>query len=129
MILMRNLENITFYHFNINPRFPPFLLYVRCKSGVTFVRRCSRDANFVCVDVGLFDVVHGIKTIVHHFYLLAASGNLFLKYEWCPEKCNLTANNIWKAFMKLRDARKTAKMQIFKALFIFQIKFLHVVSS
>ena len=27
----------------IAPRFPPFLLYVRWKSGVTFVRRCFRD--------------------------------------------------------------------------------------
>ena len=27
-----------------DPRFPPFLLYVRWKSGVTFVRRCFRDA-------------------------------------------------------------------------------------
>ena len=33
-----------FYHFDTNPRFPPFLLYVRWKSGVTFVRRCFRDA-------------------------------------------------------------------------------------
>ena len=32
--------NITFYHFNTNPTFPLFLLYVRCKSGLTFVRRC-----------------------------------------------------------------------------------------
>ena len=26
-----------------DPRFPPFLLYVRCKSGVTFIRRSFRD--------------------------------------------------------------------------------------
>ena len=31
------------YHFDSDPRFPPFLLYVRWKSGVTFVRRCFRD--------------------------------------------------------------------------------------
>ena len=42
MILWRNNH---FYCFNINPRFPPFLLYVMCKSGVTFVRRCFRDNN------------------------------------------------------------------------------------
>ena len=29
--------------FNTNPRFPPCLLYVRCKSGVTFIRRIFRD--------------------------------------------------------------------------------------
>ena len=33
----------TFYHFDSDPRFPPFLLYSRLKSGVTFVRRCFRD--------------------------------------------------------------------------------------
>ena len=32
-----------FFIFNTNPRFPPFLLYVRCKSGVTFIRRSFRD--------------------------------------------------------------------------------------
>ena len=34
-----------FYHFDPNPRFPPFLLYVRWKSRVTFVRRCFRDVS------------------------------------------------------------------------------------
>ena len=43
MILWRNTEN---YHFDSDPRFPPFLLYVRWKSGVTFVRRCFRDIAF-----------------------------------------------------------------------------------
>ena len=33
----------TFYHFDSDPRFPPFLLYVRWEFGVTFVRRCFRD--------------------------------------------------------------------------------------
>ena len=33
-----------FFIFNTNPRFPPFLLYVRCKSGVIFIRRSFRDA-------------------------------------------------------------------------------------
>ena len=36
-------KNINFYHFYSNPRFPPLLRYVRCKSGVTFVRRRFRD--------------------------------------------------------------------------------------
>ena len=39
------MKFFTFYHFDPDPRFPPFLLYVRWKSGVTFVRRCFRDAN------------------------------------------------------------------------------------
>ena len=38
------MKIITFYQFDTctNPRFPPFLLYVRCKFRVTFVRRCFR---------------------------------------------------------------------------------------
>ena len=31
---------INLYHFHFNPRLPLFLLYVRWKSGVTFVWRC-----------------------------------------------------------------------------------------
>ena len=38
------LKIIHFYHFGSDPRFPPFLLYVRWRSGVIFVRRCFRDA-------------------------------------------------------------------------------------
>ena len=33
----------SYYHFDFDARFPPFLLYVRWKSGVTFVWRCFRD--------------------------------------------------------------------------------------
>ena len=43
MIYGEILKIILFYHFDPDPRFPPFLLYVRWKSGVTFVRRCFRD--------------------------------------------------------------------------------------
>ena len=43
MILWRKIEIIHFYHFDSHPRFPSFLLYVRWKSGVTFVQGCLRD--------------------------------------------------------------------------------------
>ena len=33
------------------PDFPPFLLYVRWNSGVTFVRRCFRDDNKGTLDI------------------------------------------------------------------------------
>ena len=33
MILWRNIENYPFYHFDSDPRFPPFLLYVRWNLG------------------------------------------------------------------------------------------------
>ena len=42
MILWRNDH---FLSFNTNPRFPPFLLYVRCKLGVTFVWKCFSDVT------------------------------------------------------------------------------------
>ena len=45
MIWLRNIENNHFLSFYSHPRFPPFLLYVRWKSGVTFVRRCYRDVK------------------------------------------------------------------------------------
>ena len=44
MIYEEILEIIHFYHFDFEPRFSPFLLYVRMKSVVTFIRRCFRDA-------------------------------------------------------------------------------------
>ena len=44
MILWRKIEIFHFYHFDSDPRFPPFLLlYVKWKSEVTFVRKCFRD--------------------------------------------------------------------------------------
>ena len=43
MILCRNIESNLFLLFRFRPRFPLFSLYVRWKSGVTFVRRCFRD--------------------------------------------------------------------------------------
>ena len=45
------MKIIHFYQFDSDPRFTPFLLYVRCKSGVTFVRRCFRDAFKTCHDI------------------------------------------------------------------------------
>ena len=42
-----------FFIFNTNPRFPPHLLYVRCKSGVTFIRRSFRDGKAVHVSIAL----------------------------------------------------------------------------
>ena len=47
MILWRNIETNPFKLFRFGPRFSPFLLYVRWKSGVTFVRRCFRDVLVV----------------------------------------------------------------------------------
>ena len=44
------MKSIHFYHFDSDPRIPPFTLYVRWKSGVTFVWRYFRDGNLVCYD-------------------------------------------------------------------------------
>ena len=43
---MEILKSFTFYNFDSGPRFPLSLLYVRWKSGVTFVRRRFRDVIF-----------------------------------------------------------------------------------
>ena len=37
------MKIFAFFQFDTNPRFPPFLQYVRCKFRVTFVRRRFRD--------------------------------------------------------------------------------------
>ena len=42
-ILLRGRKTLT--HSSINPRFPPFLLYVRRKSGVNFIQRSFRDVT------------------------------------------------------------------------------------
>ena len=55
MNLWRNIEIVLFYHFDSDPRFPPFLLYVRWKSGVTFVRRCFRDVNLCTLALQTLD--------------------------------------------------------------------------
>ena len=51
MIFGEILNIFHFYHFDSDPTFPPFLLYARWKSGVTFIRRCFRDdINFVDIE-------------------------------------------------------------------------------
>ena len=55
------MKYITVYHFDINLSFPPFLLYFRCKSGVTFVRKCFRDApNDSCLKqyISLINIIY-----------------------------------------------------------------------
>ena len=54
------LKITTFYHFDTIPRFPPFLLYVRWISGVTFVWRCFRDVQpqEIALDLGRRVSVH-----------------------------------------------------------------------
>ena len=43
MLLWKKSKIIDLYYFHFNPRLPIFLLYVRWKSGVTFVWRCFFD--------------------------------------------------------------------------------------
>ena len=47
MILWRKIEIFHYYHFDSDLRFPPFLLYVKWKSRVMFVRRCFRGVKSV----------------------------------------------------------------------------------
>ena len=44
MIFGEILKITHFYYFDSDPRFQPFLLYVRWKFGVTFIWRCFPDA-------------------------------------------------------------------------------------
>ena len=60
MVLWRNFH---FLSFNTNPRFPPFLLYVRCKSGVTFVWRCFRHGFVFYIVCDSFKRRAGISSI------------------------------------------------------------------
>ena len=46
-------RNVHFFLLNTNPRFPPFLLDFRCKSGVTLVRRCHKFRDEVSVTLHL----------------------------------------------------------------------------
>ena len=43
-----------YFSFNTNPRFLTFLLYLRCKSGVTFIRRSFRDGTLKHVKINRF---------------------------------------------------------------------------
>ena len=49
-----------FFIFNINPRFPSFLLHVRCKSWVTFIRRSFRDVDGIHLKVRIIVIVIGV---------------------------------------------------------------------
>ena len=63
----------SFISFNTNPRFPPFLLYVRCKLGITFVRRCTLDVWVFSKDLALT-----IYTLL---------GGFGIKPMWKQQKC------------------------------------------
>ena len=49
-----------FFIFNTNPRFPPLLLYVRCKSGVTFTRRSFRDVTEIPQKILMAKLMHAV---------------------------------------------------------------------
>ena len=52
-----------FFIFNTNPRFPPFLLYVRCNSGVTIIRRSCRDVNLIKICAATKNVALTLKEL------------------------------------------------------------------
>ena len=55
----------SFYHFDSDPRYTPFLLYVRWKSGVTFVRRCFRDVR---ADIDFKSKIRQVKKTESYCY-------------------------------------------------------------
>ena len=68
MIYGEILKFFTFYHFDFDPRFPPFLLYVRWKSGVTFVGRCFRDVSSFFKIGGLRECFPQIRACFYYKY-------------------------------------------------------------
>ena len=68
-----------FFHFDTNPRFPPFLLYVRWKSGVTFLRRCFRDGvrgglnNIGVLALKAIQLFHGAMILRKHVYVICSN--------------------------------------------------------
>ena len=65
MLWMCISKFLTFYHFHSDPRFFPFLLYVRWKSGVTFVRRWFRDVS-ESVPIGAPNVGKDIYLFIYY---------------------------------------------------------------
>ena len=56
------MKIVTFYQFDIIPRFHPFLLHVRCKFGVTFVWICFRDVKGVGKHAYIFERKRNVKS-------------------------------------------------------------------
>ena len=86
------MKCFTFYHFDFDPRFPPFLLYVRWKSGVTFVRRCFHDVFvvvvfFCCFFVFLLFLVvcflSSFLRIITRKIRKHIFSPLFVTWKWC----------------------------------------------
>ena len=94
MILWRNIE---IFHVLSFPRFPPLLIYVRLKSGVTFVRRCFRDAFrggasavFLSLEPPIF-LLHYVNPPIQYTVLFSAAKITFLVdfFFFC------TKNRLW----------------------------------
>ena len=78
---------VILFIFNTNPRFPPFLLYVRCKSGVTCIRRSFRDVphdrhfafniNLLFLDL---TYVGSMSSVFFFFFFYAVNSTHYIKY-------------------------------------------------
>ena len=90
MILWRNINFSPFYHFDSDPRFPPFLLYVRWKSGVTFVRRCFRDEVETDGSIDL-NALHLLNVCIEVIILMTKTKDFF--------KNKLKARKVISTFM------------------------------
>ena len=98
-----------FFHFDCDPRFPPFLLYVRWKFGVTCVRRCV-----LFLFEGVLLPLSALERL--HYFIVAlpvASINVFVSYI-------SAANN--KGANRTRKCRATkARADIFDRLCILYL--------
>ena len=80
------MKSIHFYHFDSEPRFLLFLLYVSWKSGVTFVRKGFRDVMIVSFS---FDIANekcfsflyiylSIKFKLHFYFM----SDIFCRFDY-----------------------------------------------
>ena len=107
MILFGEISILFLYHFHSDHRFPPFLLYVRWKSGVTFVRRCFRD-DLVESIYKLSNKIRDFRVNLFFFFLkkyplfcfFVAIFDLVYDVEAGYILPSLTASSIWKSFLE-----------------------------
>ena len=75
------MKIIHFYHFDSDPRFPPFLLYVRWKSGVTFVKRCFGDEFSSWFDYFYSNSISISFKLINHF--IGKLVKLQFQHQYC----------------------------------------------
>ena len=112
------MKIITFYHFDSDPRFPPFLLYVRWKSGVIFLRRCFRDGvqqGYVYIDC---DTLR-FSTSYMHKKLHQVKENQSDSFQRTSHMINVNAQ------FEVLTSLHTPLLTFLQVLFLFRIQYVY----